>query len=62
MHERAFVLVPLADIAPAGLIIPGRGPLRLLLERLEISAGSIQPLRADLGLPAESPLGTPAAR
>ena len=28
MHERAFVLVPLADVAPAGLVIPGRGSLQ----------------------------------
>jgi 2-amino-4-hydroxy-6-hydroxymethyldihydropteridine diphosphokinase len=31
MHERAFVLVPLADVAPAGLVIPGRGVLHELL-------------------------------
>lgn len=31
MHERAFVLVPLAEIAPAALLIPGRGELRALL-------------------------------
>lgn len=35
MHERAFVLVPLAEIAP-GVMIPRRGPVRALLE----SAGS----------------------
>lgn len=32
MHERAFVLAPLAEIAP-GLIVPGRGPVAELLER-----------------------------
>jgi 2-amino-4-hydroxy-6-hydroxymethyldihydropteridine diphosphokinase len=32
MHERAFVLAPLAEIAP-GLIVPGRGPVAQLLER-----------------------------
>lgn len=30
LHERAFVLVPLAEIAP-DLVIPGRGPVRALL-------------------------------
>jgi 2-amino-4-hydroxy-6-hydroxymethyldihydropteridine diphosphokinase len=30
MHERAFVLAPLAEIAP-DLVIPGRGPVRELL-------------------------------
>ena len=32
--ERAFVLLPLAEIAPEGLIVPGYGPLDALLERL----------------------------
>ena len=31
LHERAFVLVPLAEIAPAGLVIPGLGALQELL-------------------------------
>jgi 2-amino-4-hydroxy-6-hydroxymethyldihydropteridine diphosphokinase len=31
MHERAFVLVPLAEVAPAGTVIPGRGALQALL-------------------------------
>jgi 2-amino-4-hydroxy-6-hydroxymethyldihydropteridine diphosphokinase len=31
MHQRAFVLVPLGDIAPADLIVPGRGRLDRLL-------------------------------
>jgi 2-amino-4-hydroxy-6-hydroxymethyldihydropteridine diphosphokinase len=30
MHERAFVLAPLADVAP-DLVIPGRGPVAALL-------------------------------
>ncbi|HQR03389.1 MAG TPA: 2-amino-4-hydroxy-6-hydroxymethyldihydropteridine diphosphokinase [Rhodocyclaceae bacterium] len=33
MHERAFVLVPLAEIAP-DLSIPGRGRIRDLIERI----------------------------
>ncbi|HXH03734.1 MAG TPA: 2-amino-4-hydroxy-6-hydroxymethyldihydropteridine diphosphokinase [Candidatus Competibacteraceae bacterium] len=32
LHERAFVLYPLHDIAPA-LVVPGRGTLAELLER-----------------------------
>jgi 2-amino-4-hydroxy-6-hydroxymethyldihydropteridine diphosphokinase len=31
MHQRAFVLVPLAEIAP-GVVIPGHGPVEVLLE------------------------------
>jgi len=30
MHERAFVLLPLSEIAPE-LVVPGHGPLRALL-------------------------------
>ena len=33
MHERAFVLVPLAEIAPA-VTIPGRGPAQRRLRRV----------------------------
>jgi 2-amino-4-hydroxy-6-hydroxymethyldihydropteridine diphosphokinase len=33
MARRAFVLVPLADVAPAGLAIPGAGTLGGLLAR-----------------------------
>ena len=32
MHLRAFVLAPLAEIAPA-LMVPGHGPVRTLLEQ-----------------------------
>ncbi|MEO8526041.1 MAG: 2-amino-4-hydroxy-6-hydroxymethyldihydropteridine diphosphokinase [Caldimonas sp.] len=41
MHERAFVLAPLAEIAP-DLVIPGRGPVRELLR--EVSAQRIAKL------------------
>ena len=34
MHERAFVLVPLAEIAP-DCVIPGRGAVRELLRRVD---------------------------
>lgn len=33
IHQRAFVLVPLADVAPADLDIPGQGRLATLLSR-----------------------------
>jgi len=33
MGGRAFVLVPLADVAPSGLRVPGLGPLADLIER-----------------------------
>ena len=33
LHERAFVLVPLAEVAP-GLTIPGRGRVRALLREV----------------------------
>ncbi|PPE65457.1 2-amino-4-hydroxy-6-hydroxymethyldihydropteridine diphosphokinase [Caldimonas caldifontis] len=33
LHERAFVLAPLADLAP-GLVIPGRPDLRTMLDAL----------------------------
>lgn len=36
LHERAFVLVPLAEIAP-DLDVPGRGPISALLERVDTS-------------------------
>jgi len=31
LHERAFALVPLAEVAPADLMIPGQGSLQQLL-------------------------------
>jgi 2-amino-4-hydroxy-6-hydroxymethyldihydropteridine diphosphokinase len=34
MHERAFVLVPLAEIAP-DLVVPGRGPVCTLAQNVD---------------------------
>ena len=34
LHERRFVLEPLAELAP-GLVVPGRGPVQSLLWALE---------------------------
>jgi len=36
MHERAFVLVPLAEIAP-GCVISGRGAVSELLRGIDVS-------------------------
>lgn len=41
MHERAFVLVPLAEIAPA-VSIPGHGPVKALVDK---TAGRAPELR-----------------
>jgi 2-amino-4-hydroxy-6-hydroxymethyldihydropteridine diphosphokinase len=37
LHERAFVLLPLAEVAPA-LVVPGRGAVRELLRGLGAQA------------------------
>jgi 2-amino-4-hydroxy-6-hydroxymethyldihydropteridine diphosphokinase len=34
MHERAFVLEPLAELNPS-LVVPGKGPLKSLLAALD---------------------------
>jgi 7,8-dihydro-6-hydroxymethylpterin-pyrophosphokinase len=49
MHRRAFVLVPLADIASAELEIPGLGRLGALLEQVTddarvVRSGSLPPI------------------
>jgi 2-amino-4-hydroxy-6-hydroxymethyldihydropteridine diphosphokinase len=37
MHQRAFVLAPLHELAP-DLQIPGRGPVRILLDAVKDQA------------------------
>lgn len=37
LHERAFALLPLADVAP-GMQVPGRGPVRELLSAVDARA------------------------
>jgi 2-amino-4-hydroxy-6-hydroxymethyldihydropteridine diphosphokinase len=46
MHERAFVLRPLLDIAP-DLLVPGQGPVAGLLNRVADQA--VEPLSAQPG-------------
>lgn len=45
MHSRAFVLVPLADIASAELMVPGRGRLGDLLDQVAEAARTMLPLQ-----------------
>jgi len=40
LHERAFVLVPLAEIA-LDLAVPGQGPLSELLARVDVAHGVV---------------------
>lgn len=47
MHRRAFVLVPLADIAPDALAVPGQGRLGDLRRRLENGAEPMVPLEPE---------------
>lgn len=47
MHERAFVLRPLADIAPEA-VIPGQGTVRDLLSRLTEQGTRVWPQKLDL--------------
>jgi 2-amino-4-hydroxy-6-hydroxymethyldihydropteridine diphosphokinase len=42
LHERAFVLLPLAEIAPH-LEVPGRGPISALLAHLDTSGCRVIP-------------------
>ena len=42
LHQRAFVLLPLADLAP-DLVVPGRGTVRDLLAALD--TGGCVPIR-----------------
>ncbi|WP_295448502.1 2-amino-4-hydroxy-6-hydroxymethyldihydropteridine diphosphokinase [uncultured Thiodictyon sp.] len=59
MARRAFVLVPLAEIAPAGLLIPGQGDLAGLLAARDDRDG-IRPLPdgAPTGAAGPSPLSS----
>lgn len=49
MHERAFVLWPLAELAP-GLEIPGRGPIEPLMAGLDDRQVQVLDNEADPGL------------
>jgi len=49
MHRRAFVLVPLADVAAASLVVPGRGRLGQLLAQVDGSGVERVPTTADAG-------------
>jgi 2-amino-4-hydroxy-6-hydroxymethyldihydropteridine diphosphokinase len=53
MARRAFVLVPLAEIAPPGLVIPGVGALPGLLADCPGKAG-VRPLARRLAEPGDA--------
>ncbi len=58
MAERAFVLVPLADIAPRDLAIPGHGRLGELLARLPAGAvAEVTPISGSDGGPRDRAVG-----
>lgn len=46
LHERAFVLLPLTDIAPQEFVIPGQGALQALLTRVDASSVERLEMRA----------------
>jgi 2-amino-4-hydroxy-6-hydroxymethyldihydropteridine diphosphokinase len=46
MHERAFVMVPLAEIAPDAMV-PGRGRVRALLDGVDMKSVSLVALQRD---------------
>lgn len=59
LHERAFALLPLREIAPEA-VIPGRGSVEDLAERRQAEAG--QGVRLWGALPGWNPAGPPGAR
>jgi 2-amino-4-hydroxy-6-hydroxymethyldihydropteridine diphosphokinase len=60
MHRRAFVLVPLADVAPPSLPVPGRDCLAVLLAAVPLDGVSLlAPLLAPTG--SEPPPAAPVS-
>ncbi len=54
LHERAFALVPLAEVAPPGLVVPGHGPLAQLA-RKTAAQQVVRPLGMFPGYPPPLP-------